>query len=101
MCGILITAQPASAKASTFTAEEFLAWAPQNRAFYIEASVGMASLIAGQTDSAQGRCIDDWYYRDEAAGTASIIDVMRQNPDYHPRGIVLAVLQKRCGQIGQ
>lgn len=93
--------QPASVKASTFTAEEFLAWAPQNREFYIEASVGMASLIAGQTDPAQGRCIDEWYYAGEAAGTASILDVMRQNPGYHPRGIVLAVLQKRCGQIGQ
>ncbi|MEM6942834.1 MAG: hypothetical protein AAF565_03680 [Pseudomonadota bacterium] len=94
-------AQPAPVQASTFTAEEFLAWAPQNRAFYIEASIGMASLIAGQTDPALGRCIDDWYYGNEADGTASILDVMRQNPDYHPRGIVLAVLQNRCGQIGQ
>lgn len=89
------------AHAGAFTSEEFLSWAPRNQAFYIEASVGMASLIAGQRDTAQGRCIDDWYYGDEAAGTASILGVMRENPRNHPRGIVLAVLQKRCGPIGQ
>lgn len=93
--------QTFQAQANAFTSEEFLSWAPQNQAFYIEASVGMASLIAGQRDTAQGRCIDDWYYGDEAARRASILGVMRENPRFHPRGIMLAVLQKRCGPIGQ
>lgn len=96
-----LSTQTPPAHAGAFTSEDFLSWAPQNQAFYIEASVGMASLIAGQRDTAQGRCIDDWYYGDEAEGTAAILGVMRENPRYHPRGIVLAVLQKRCGPIGQ
>lgn len=80
-----------------FESTDFLAWKPANQAFYIEASVGMGSLIAAQMDKEKAGCIDDWYYDDEATANARVIKVMQQYPSYHPRGIILAVLEKECG----
>ena len=84
-----------------FRSKTFLMWDDANQSFYIEASVGMASLIAARMDKAQGKCIDDWYYADENAANASIRKIMTQYPENHPRGIILAVVQKKCGDIGR
>lgn len=59
----------------------------------------MASLVAAQNDKAQATCIDDWYYGDEAAANRHIVSVMEQYPTYHPRGVILAVLRKKCGSF--
>ena len=96
-----LTLDAAGANAGeAFRSDAFLAWKSPNQDAYIETSVGMASLIAAQRDGAQADCIDDWYYGDEAAANAAIRDVMAANPAFHPRGVILAVLQKRCGKIG-
>ncbi|WP_417449552.1 hypothetical protein [Kordiimonas sp.] len=87
------------AKADSFKSSEFLTWKRETQAFYFRANVGMASLIAGQNDKAQGQCIDDWYYADETASEDYILDVMRKYPDYHPRGLILAAIQKKCGPL--
>lgn len=91
----------ASAHAQMFKSSKFLTWDNANQSFYIEASVGMASLIAARSDRAQGDCIDDWYYSDEPSANAAVLDAMRQYPDVHPRGIILAVIQQQCGDISK
>lgn len=90
-----------SAKADdVFQSGQFLEWKTQNQEAYIETSVGMASLIAAQSDKRQAKCIDDWYYVDEARANNAVRDVMRANPQFHPRGVILAVVQKQCGTVG-
>ena len=90
-----------SAKANNvFQSGQFLDWKTQNQDAYIETSVGMASLIAAQSDKAQAKCIDDWYYVDEARANDAVRDVIRANPQFHPRGVILAVVQKQCGTVG-
>ena len=59
----------------------------------------MAGLIAGRNDDSQGKCLEDWYFSDETVSNNQVLDVMRQYPDYHPRGVILAVMEKRCGKL--
>ena len=59
----------------------------------------MASLIAAQRDKEKAKCIDEWYYADEAIANSFVRSVMRDNPTYHPRGIILGIVQKKCGSI--
>ncbi len=80
-----------------FKASEFLAWSEQNRNFYIRTNVGMASLIVGQTSKRQAQCIDGWYINEENNGHAFILEKMHQFSEFHPRGVLLAVLEKKCG----
>ena len=80
-------------------ASEFLTWKYKSQAFYIETSIGMASLVAAQNDKAHAKCLEAWYYEDEDAGNRFILDTMRTHPDYHPRGVILGVLQKKCGSF--
>ena len=87
--------------AESFKSADFLMWKRETQDFYIEASVGMASLIAAQNDNAQAKCIDDWYYADEPTANSFVLSVMSDNPTYHPRGIILGVLQKQCGSFEQ
>ncbi len=82
-----------------FTSASFLTWDRQNQDFYIRTSVGMAGLIAARNDGSQGDCVDEWYFGDETAANNQILEVMRTYPDYHPRGVIVAVMEKRCGSI--
>ncbi|MCG8605447.1 hypothetical protein MJD09_10670 [bacterium] len=96
---IITCLYPQAAPAESFKSADFLTWKRDTQDFYIEASVGMASLIATQNDRTQAKCIDDWYYTDEAAANAFVLSVMRDHPTYHPRGIILGVVQKQCGSF--
>jgi len=84
-------------QAETFKSSEFLKWKRETQAFYISTAIGMASLVVGQSDKAKATCIDDWYYEDEPAAEEYIFGIMRQYPENHPRGIIYAVLKKKCG----
>lgn len=95
----VLAVAPSSVDAQSFTSRTFLSWKTDSQDFYIEASVGMASLIAAQQDKTQGDCIDDWYFGDEAEANGAVRSAMEQYPEYHPRGIILAVLQRECGDI--
>ena len=99
ICFVFTVFLPQISHAEIFKSSDFLAWKSNSQDFYIEASVGMASLIAAQSDKTQATCIDDWYYEDENAANTFIRDVMSNNPSYHPRGIILGVIQKHCGSF--
>ncbi len=90
---------PHALRAEIFKSSEFLTWKRDSQDFYIRTSVGMASLIAAQSNKTQATCIDDWYFGDEHAANTFIRDVMDKNPSYHPRGIILGVIQKHCGSF--
>lgn len=96
---LCLAIHPQNASAEIFKSSEFLGWERKNQEFYIRTSIGMASLIVGQTDKAQAKCVDDWYVGDETKANDYILDVMRKHPEYHPRGIILAVLEKKCGKF--
>ncbi len=89
----------ALAQDGTFKSADFLKWKRASQEFYIRTSIGMAGLIAARNDKAHGNCLEDWYFSDEKAANDQIISVMRAYPDYHPRGVIVAVMEKRCGPI--
>ena len=82
-----------------FKSSEFLKWKRSSQEFYLDATIGMAGLIASQNDKEQGKCIDSWYIDDHAAAIDYILDTMRRAPDYHPRGVIAAVIEKKCGDL--
>lgn len=96
---IFLASSPQIAAAEIFKGSEFLKWERDSQEFYIRTSVGMASLIIGQTDKAQSKCVDDWYYANEKTGNDHILDAMSKHPDFHPRGVILAVMEKKCGEF--
>ena len=88
-----------SAQAEVFSGKDFLTWERKNQSFYIHTSIGMAALVVGQTSEKQAECIDAWYFDDEENGINFILETMRQYPEYHPRGIILSVMEKQCGRF--
>ena len=90
---------PQAALASGYTTEDFLKLEYPAQRSYIDANIGMASLIASQNNRTQGKCIDDWYYGDVDSTTRIILNIMRRLPDYHPRAVILAAIEKECGKI--
>ena len=90
---------PQKVSADIFKSSEFLTWDRDAQEFYIRTSVGMAGLIAGRNDKTHGQCLSDWYFTEEAVANEQILDVMRQYPEYHPRGVIVAVMEKQCGSI--
>jgi hypothetical protein len=82
-----------------FTSKEFLKLNEETQAFYMRTSIGMLSLVVGQTNQTDGKCIENWYFVDEKKANAYIADTMQRFPDYHPRGVILAVAEKKCGKF--
>jgi hypothetical protein len=89
----------APAQAEDFTSAEFLKWKLASQKNYFWISIGMAGLIAGQNDKKQARCIERWFAENERDAMGHILEAMRRFPEYHPRGVILAVLKKQCGSF--
>lgn len=82
-----------------FTSAEFLKWKLASQKNYFWISIGMAGLIAGQNDREQARCIERWFADNERDATDHLLETMQRFPNYHPRGVILAVLKKQCGSF--
>ena len=96
---VLLTYSMPSYAKDMFKNSDFLKWSEDNRSFYIRTSVGMASFIASKNDTKHADCLAKWYFTDQPKKNAFIYGIMKQYPDYHPRGIIMAVLQKQCGSF--
>lgn len=93
----------ADAKAGTFTSAEFLTQSEAAQTSFIEISITMAATIAAQSRPEIARCLNDWYFADREqrpARIASIKSAMRTHSEFHPSGVILAVMQKACGSFG-
>jgi hypothetical protein len=92
---------PAKAEDNIFTSAEFLKWEEKSQDFFIEASVGMAGFLAAQIDKEkqQAKCIGDWYYLAENKKNEYIRSIMRKNSEFHPRAIIVGILEKECGEF--
>jgi len=99
---VLLGCYPQSATAEGFTGEQFLKWPDESKHSMIDTSVIMTAIIATRNRQDISRCIDDWYSGDKAIQRKQrnkIIKTIRENPSYHPQGVVLAVLEKQCGSF--
>lgn len=89
----------AADKPNIFKSSEFLTWRRASQELYIDTTLGMAGLIMKQNDKAKGQCLDDWYLSDQAAAYDYVLGTMRKYPDFHPRGTIAAVIEKKCGSL--
>ena len=95
-----LTGTPAAA--DKFTSADVLEWSGENQTFYFQTSITMAGAIATQTNPKVARCLNDWYFKDVSKRpkrNEQILAAMRQHREYHPSGVILAVLQKACGSF--
>ena len=90
-----------SAGAKNFTAHELLQWPKNKQNSYFQISISMAGAIAAQKESNIGTCINDWYFKDSDIQNQHIRNVMHKYPNFHPSGVILAILQKACGPIAE
>lgn len=71
---------------------------------YIQVSVTMAALIAGQMDTQMGACIDEWYTAQGDVRTERNSEMrakISEFPDYHVSAVILALVQQACGEFAQ
>lgn len=77
-----------------------LEWDDEAQASFISTSIVMTSVIASQVRDGFARCIGEWYLPNEetkAQRNREIIGAIREYPEYHPSGVLLAVVQAECG----
>ena len=99
---LALSAVSPAAQAEGFTGRDFLAWSQQGQDSYLHTSVTMAGVIASQIRPPIARCIDDWYFADAAVQkrrNEKIKRTIRQHSEFHPAGVLLAVLQSACGSL--
>ncbi|CTQ55598.1 hypothetical protein LP7551_04141 [Roseibium album] len=79
------------------TSKEFLTWSENNKSSYVQISMMSMNMIALENDQKQSDCIGAWFTSDRRAGEQYIYEVMQKAPDFHPVGVIMAVLEKKCG----
>lgn len=98
MAGIL----PQVSHAEGFTGADFARWPIDAQNSFIQTSVTMAAVIAAQTNEATAECLNAWYRPDtslKGGRNDELRRIITDNPDYHPTGVILALLFKRCGSF--
>ncbi|WP_439543306.1 hypothetical protein [Hyphomicrobium sp.] len=82
-----------------FKSSKFLTYPAESQSSYIGTAVMMAGVIASKNVPEQARCIDKWAATHIASGYQPVIEAMQNFPEYHPTGVIIAVLQKSCGSF--
>lgn len=82
-----------------FTAEEFLKQPAASKSGYIQVSLMTANFIANQNDTAQGKCIGNWYDSNRSGAEEYILEIMAKNQDVHPLSIIMFIAEKECGSF--
>lgn len=95
---VCILAQETHAKES-LTSARFLQYSAEAQRNYIVTSSIMAGLVASQNRKTQTECINDWAAQNAASGFEPVIATMKKHPQFHPSGVIIAVLQKACGSF--
>lgn len=92
---------PQKSVAEGFKASDVLKWDQSQQDWYFQVSVGMAAVIAAQNRGEQGSCIDKWYFAGSNKVTVNekIRETFARFPTYHPAGVLLALVEKECGQL--
>lgn len=93
---------PQAQSAEEFNSDQVLAWSAESQKTFIQTSLVMISVIAAQSEGSQAGCINDWYFKGsdtKAKRNAQILSAMERFPGYHPSGVILAVVQKACGNL--
>lgn len=69
---------------------------------YIQVSVTMAALIAGQMDADMGACIDEWYTAADGVRTERNRELrakIAEFSNFHVSAVILALVQQACGEF--
>jgi hypothetical protein len=95
---------PQLSAAEEFQSAQVLEWSRESQNSLFQSSVTMIGIVASQRDDTShiARCIDGWYWDGDRADSEqndSIRDAMRRFPDYHPQAVILAVVEKACGNF--
>ncbi len=95
---VLIAAiYPHTSFGKQFTSAEFLEWPRESQKGYFQSAIGMAGFIALENDQTHGKCLENWYLKNAVQTENLILETMRKNRAYHPRAILVALMQKACG----
>ncbi len=95
---------PQLCAADGFTSADVLEWGEESQRNFFQNSVTMIGIVATQVEGREGiaNCIDSWFGGPIVGAeqrAARIQDVMRALPDHHPQAVILAVIEKECGNF--
>ena len=88
-----------AAAGAGFKSSEFLKWSPESQRAYISTAVTATAVIAAQNIKSQASCINKWGASNSDGGYQPAVEAMNKLPDVHPMVVIVAVLQKACGQF--
>lgn len=74
----------------------FQAFSSDGQKGYIGASIAMAQTLLSKT---QADCIGSWAKANEPNGYKEVVAAIKKYADYHPSGVIAAIIEKQCGKF--
>lgn len=103
MCLVFISFYPQpSAAGGDFTAADLLAWSEEGRSNYYQIAIGMMGAAFSQNRIGYGTCIGEWYFADNGNTDnphRELDRAMKRFSEYDPRGIIIGIIEKKCGSL--
>ena len=91
---LVVVAVSNTAMAQEKKSANFLSASPESQLAYIATSLLMAQSIVSKDYAA---CIGKWAEANAPSGYKEIIDTVKKYDDFHPTGVIAAVIKKACG----
>lgn len=89
------------ASAEPLKSSAFLQYDEASRQWWYKGAMEMLAHSMSQIDKAKADCIADWYFPHKDERNKEIEETLAKYPDHAASSIVLALVQKQCGKIGQ
>lgn len=96
LCAVFVAAAPAAAFEARYVMENMT---QKERFGYV---LGLADMLSYQYvldgNRARGQCITDQFYSKTDETWKLVLDTFKQYPDKPPEGLVVVLMNKRCGK---
>lgn len=95
---------PQVSKADTFTGADLLKWSEASQVAYLQNAIIMAMTVSSRMSETHAACISEWFFEADGFRDARLADLngaIEKYADYHPGGVIVAIVERECGAFGQ
>lgn len=95
---------PQISASEEFNGSKFLEWSMPSQTAYLQNSIVMAMTVSSRMSEAHSTCISQWFFDADGFRDGREDDLRKsisQYSDYHPGAIIVAIIERECGEFGK
>ena len=95
---------PQVSSADGFDGASLMEWSEASQVAYLQNSIVMTMTVSSRLNEVHASCISDWFFEGDRFRDGRLEELrttISRYADYHPGGVIVAMIERECGEFGR